>query len=124
MKKKKKLILFAHGSSDPKWKKPFEDITKKLQTSLGENNVSLAYLEKSTPTLMDTIKEANRSLVSHVKILPVFMSFGTHLEKDFPVLVDEIQEKFPNIKIEVLKPIGEYSKVIDIIYRIAKESYN
>ena len=45
---KEGIVLFAHGSRDASWAKPFEDIAAQLSA---EYPVRLAYLEQMKPTL-------------------------------------------------------------------------
>ena len=116
------LILFAHGSSDPKWKKPFEDLLQKLESKLGKEKVCLAYLEKAKPSLMEVIKKAIDEEINQIKILPLFLSSGGHVDRDIPIQVNEIKKLFPEIKIEILEPIGENTEVIDAIYSAAIQS--
>ena len=116
---KKQLILFAHGSNDPKWKKPFELLEEKLKKTLGDESVSLAYLERSSPTLIETINNAKKNGVNCLKILPLFMAGGSHIENDLPKLINEMRNKYPDINIEILTPIGENPVIAETIYQVA-----
>ncbi|MCW4631835.1 sirohydrochlorin chelatase [Marinomonas rhodophyticola] len=49
------IILLAHGSPDPLWKQPFESLYQQVAQAYGENNVSLAYMELTAPSLEDVI---------------------------------------------------------------------
>ncbi|MEQ4539897.1 MAG: CbiX/SirB N-terminal domain-containing protein, partial [Billgrantia sp.] len=47
------LILLAHGSSDAKWRAPFERLHEALAARM-EANLKLAYMELSEPSLEST----------------------------------------------------------------------
>ena len=47
------LILFAHGSRDPRWAEPFESVRAALSRTEPGLAVRLAYLEFMAPTLDD-----------------------------------------------------------------------
>lgn len=41
------LVLFTHGSRDPRWLDPFEKLEAALRAKLGRDGVRLAHLETS-----------------------------------------------------------------------------
>ena len=115
------LILLAHGSKDPKWCKSFEN----LVVGAGHDLHLLAYMDLVEPSLFSVTKQLSNNGTKKIKILPLFMSGGGHIDKDIPELVKELKAKFPNIDFEILPPIGEHPKVIlemkEIIKEYAKE---
>ena len=48
----------AHGSVDPNWIRPFEDLAGGVEKSLGTSSVRLAFLQVAAPTLADAVAEA------------------------------------------------------------------
>jgi sirohydrochlorin cobaltochelatase len=117
-----RLILLAQGGEDPRWQKPYIHLLLRLKNELGEDRVCLAFLNQSEPSLMTTAKEAVSDGIEHLTILPVFLALGGAAEQDIPLQVVEIKERFPNLGVVILPPIGEHPDVTDAIYRIAKAS--
>lgn len=113
---KNHLILIAHGSKDPRWKKTFED----LKTSIQNEKVKLCYMEFIKPDLMDMVSECINEGAEHIKILPLFMAGGGHVDRDIPAQVNEAKNKYPNVTIEVLKPIGENETVVKTFCEVIK----
>ena len=109
------LILLAHGSKDPKWCKSFEDLAKTC------DNTSLAYMDLIEPSLFSVTEELSDKGIKNIKILPMFMSSGGHVDKDIPEQVKELKVKFPKIDFEILPPIGKHPKVISSMKEIIKE---
>lgn len=108
------LILVAHGSKDPRWQKTFED----LKNRVSNKNIKLSYMEFVKPSLMDMVTECVNDDAEIIKILPLFMAGGGHVDRDIPIQVNEAKVKYPNLKIETLKPIGEHSLVIETFCKI------
>ena len=116
-----RLILLAHGSRDPRWRAPFETFATTLQADLGEDKVRLAYMEFVPPTLSDMAEEASRDAVQQLKILPLFMAGGAHVDRDIPEQVTVVRERFPHLDFSVLPPIGEHPRFVALMQEIVKE---
>jgi sirohydrochlorin cobaltochelatase len=116
-----RLVLLAHGSRDPRWRAPFETFAASLTTDLGAHKVRLAYMEFVAPTLADMAAEAVRDGIRGLKVLPLFMAGGAHVDQDIPAQVAEVKARFPELELTVLTPIGEHPRMVAIMQEIAKE---
>jgi sirohydrochlorin cobaltochelatase len=116
-----RLILFAHGSRDPRWRAPFETFTASLAAALGTHKVRLAYMEFVSPTLLDMAEEAVRDGIQHLKIVPLFMAGGAHVDRDIPTQVEAVKGRFPALELTVLPPIGEDPRLVAVMHDIVKE---
>jgi sirohydrochlorin cobaltochelatase len=118
-----RLILFAHGSSDPRWRRPFEELLHEVEQDLGAARVRLAYMEFASPTLLDVAAEAARERVSRLRLLPLFMAAGGHVDRDIPVLLAEVQERHPSLAVEVLPPVGSDPRFRSLLRQLASEAF-
>lgn len=116
------LVLFAHGSSDPRWRQPFEHLASEMAQTLGPDRVRLAYMEFAGPTLMEVAREAGRLGVERLKVLPLFFSAGTHVAKDIPHQVAAAALCFPQLDIDILPPVGEHPRLRAVLKEIAEEA--
>jgi len=98
------IILLAHGSPDPLWKQPFESLYHQVIQTYGEDNVSLAYMELTSPSLEDAITVLGKEIRS-LAVLPLFLAVGRHLRQDVPAQIAVLQKD--NLHIELLPPIGD-----------------
>lgn len=117
-----RLLLFVHGSKDPRWRAPFERMTAELQEKVGEGRVRLVYMEFAQPTLLDVAAEAVRDGVKQLRLLPLFLAGGAHVANDIPAQVDEVMRRHPTLRIEVLPPVGEDPRFAALLRDIATES--
>jgi sirohydrochlorin cobaltochelatase len=83
------ILLFAHGSREAGWAKPFESIARQLA---GQFLVELAYLEVMKPTLAEG-----------------------HVREDLPKLAQAARERHAGIEIVLEPAIGERAEVTDAI---------
>jgi len=120
--KKHRLVLYAHGSNDPRWREPFEQLEADLRADLGDNRVRLAYMEFTQPTLAEVTAEAMREGIHSVSVLPVFMAAGAHLTTDLPKQVEAVRTQFPEVEVRVLAAAGEDPRLVALLHTIARES--
>lgn len=120
------LILFAHGSRDPRWRQPFENFLAKLLEERGASadpptfSVHLAYMEMTSPTLGEVVDAIVAEGGSKLVVLPMFMAAGAHLAHDLPRLLEEVAQRHPGVEIKSLPPLGEHPTVVDAMLQVAK----
>jgi sirohydrochlorin cobaltochelatase len=119
---KKGIVLFAHGSREPEWARPFERIARELSKKLPACAVRLAYLEVMRPSLDEALADLVAHEVKKIRVVPAFLGLGGHLKEDLPKLVKAAGEQYPALALSVEEPIGERSQVIEAIAAaVAKE---
>lgn len=122
LKNEKRLILLVHGSKDPAWLLPFKKLEHILKEDMGENNVRLACMQFVSPTVEETAEEAVKDGFLNLSFLPLFMSAGGHVERDIPLKTKSLKDRWPDLNIEILSPLGEHPKFIQLIREIAREA--
>ena len=108
---RKGIVLFAHGSRDPEWARPFERIAAAL-SKREEFLVRIAYLELMQPSLDAAIAELVASGVASIRIVPLFFGAGGHVREDLPRLVAAAN---PPVQVTIDPPIGEQAEVVEAI---------
>jgi sirohydrochlorin cobaltochelatase len=108
------IVLFAHGSRDREWARPFEQLAAGVSKQV-DGPVRLAYLELMRPSLDEAIAAIVREGVERIRVVPVFLGAGGHVKDDLPKLVADARAKHAGIAIELEAPIGEQPAVLDAI---------
>jgi sirohydrochlorin cobaltochelatase len=106
------VVLFAHGSRDPEWSRPFEGIASILSKNF---LVAVAYLELMRPTLAEAVAALSTAGAKSIRIVPVFFGQGGHVREDLPRLVSELSRAYADLELVLEKPIGEDPAVIEAI---------
>jgi len=106
---KQGVVLFAHGSRDPEWARPFQ----RIEQLVAEHGVPvrLAYLELMKPSLGEALTDLSRE-VEAIRVVPVFLGYGGHIRKDLPALVAAAKVE---AKVTIEPPVGEHPAVIEAI---------
>jgi sirohydrochlorin cobaltochelatase len=106
------IVLFAHGSREPEWARPFERIAARLRT---EFLVELAYLERMKPTLEEAVALLASKGARRVRIVPLFLGEGGHVREDLPKLAAGARARHLGVEIVLEQTIGERQEVTDAI---------
>lgn len=108
-------MLFAHGSRDAAWSRPFERIASSLSRKLPHAVVKLAYLELMAPSLEQVFAQFSAGKIRTIRVVPVFLGQGSHLRTDLPKIVAAARAAHPQLEISLDKAIGEQPALIEAI---------
>ena len=114
------LVLIAHGSRDPRWREPFERLHATIRRTTSKS-VKLAYMEFISPTLIDCARDAASEGATEIEILPIFMAGGAHVGTDIPEQAQQVRERFPDLSVNILPPIGEDRRMFSLMCEIVRE---
>ena len=116
-------ILLAHGSRDPQWQIPFNDMTQaikqyeKTSDSTKEVIVELAYMELCEPSLEQTCASLSQQGFNLINIYPVFFAAGQHLRIDVPKQLKAIEAEL-DIQTKLHPPVGQEKAVQEAITQV------
>jgi len=116
------VIVFAHGSRDPLWRKPIEAVAAQISAEGGSALVSCAYLELSDPDLSTAAAQLVAQGATHLRILPLFFGVGKHAREDLPALLMALEKNHPGVRIEALPSAGENPRLTALLAEIALDS--
>jgi sirohydrochlorin cobaltochelatase len=83
-----------------------------VQASNPDLRVHLAFLEFMRPALREVLEDAGKNGYTHACIAPLFLGTGGHLLRDVPLAVQEVQQRYPALKIEIAPPAGGEVEVL------------
>lgn len=114
------IILFAHGSRDREWARPFQQLALALSEKV-DGPVRLAFLELMQPSLEEAITLLVADGVGSIRVVPVFLGPGGHVKDDLPQLVARARKQHRDVAISLDAPIGEQEAVIEAIAQAIAE---
>ncbi|MEP6607358.1 MAG: CbiX/SirB N-terminal domain-containing protein [Burkholderiaceae bacterium] len=111
----KGIILLAHGSRDPQWTAPFEQVRMAVDRRLRQQATTLAYLEHSKPDFATAVEQLVARGVTRIEVVPMFLGPGGHVRNDVPQLVERALARHSQVRFFVKAYIGDVQAVIDAI---------
>lgn len=118
------LVLLAHGSRDPLWQQPMQDVARRIRQQAPDALVACAFIELCEPDLDTAVEDLLTRGATAVRVLPLFLGMGRHARQDLPVLVDRLFGRFPHVHFELLPAIGEDPRLLDLLSQIGLSSLN
>lgn len=113
------IILFAHGSRDPLWRKPMEAVADHARQLDPMAQVQCAYLELMEPDLPACAVGMAQAGVQSITVVPMFLGVGKHAREDLPLLIQTLQASHPHIAFRLQPAIGEDQRVVELMAKIA-----
>ena len=110
--KKTALILFAHGARDPEWASPMRRVCAAVREQAPALRVELAFLEFMTPELAPCAEVLLAEGYTRIVVLPMFIARGGHLKRDVPLLLDDLRERYPQVRFELASAVGEAEPIV------------
>jgi sirohydrochlorin cobaltochelatase len=109
------LILFGHGARDPRWAAPFRRLKQILQQQQPDVEVALAFLELMPPDLSTLVAQLTEHGCNDVTVVPVFFGQGGHVLRDLPILIENLQKTYPQLRVKVASAVGEDDEVLNAV---------
>ena len=106
------LVLLAHGSRDERWRRPFEQLRRAVQTAVAPRPVTLCYLQFCPPTLSEALRQCAEQGAHDAVVIPVFMSGGGHLLRDVPDEVARAAKDVPGLTVRCTSALAEEPEVV------------
>jgi sirohydrochlorin cobaltochelatase len=113
------VILLAHGSRDPLWRKPVEAVATRSRQIDPTASVECAYLEFMEPDLPACAARMARAGVQSITVVPMFLGVGKHAREDMPRLIEVLRISHPHVAFSLQSSIGEDERVVELMARIA-----
>ncbi len=107
----KAVLIISHGSRSSKTKEEVHGLIEKLKPLTDISLIECAFLELESPSIPEGIEFCAGRGATEIIVLLNFLNSGRHVDADIPGIVDESRQKFPHIKINITKPVGQHEGI-------------
>ena len=114
-KSSEQILLLAHGSRQPAWAQPFEQVLQRIREEHPEIRVTLAFLEFMEPRLHDALDAAALHGCMQVHLIPLFLGTGGHLQRDVQAAVEAACLRHPGLQVTVAPAAGDDPGVVEAL---------
>lgn len=95
-------------------------VAREFACAGGHNEVEVAFLDCARPTLGDAIDTLARRGVTHILVIPYFLTLGIHLQRDLPRIIGDLMNIHTGMSIEVAPPLDGHPALVDILLERAR----
>ena len=115
-------IVFAHGSSLQSANDAVRNVARQAAARSGWQDYETAFLEGIDTRLPVAVDALAARGISRIVIVPYFLTFGIHLERDLPALVEQARQVHPEMQFDVRGPLDGHPAMVDVVVDRARES--
>ena len=114
------IIVFGHGSRIESANESVRQAARELARLGRLEHVETAFLELGEPSLEGAVQKLAGEGIGRIRVIPYFLTLGTHLERDLPRIVKDISSANNGIEIEVTKPLDGHPGLVAALLDRAK----
>ena len=78
------VILFAHGSRDPRWRDPMDAVAQRMRADDPTTAVACAFLELAAPDIATAATDLIADGADSLRVVPMFLGMASTRAKTFP----------------------------------------
>lgn len=104
----KSIVIVVHGDRSGEAERSLRDMVQTLRKRNPALSIEPAVLMTNPPELhlANVVEALVIKGVDHVVIVPWFLFAGPHVLQDIPQLVEQVQQKFPNLRANYAEPLA------------------
>jgi len=84
--------------------------------------VCLAFLQMASPSIEDVVSDLAGRGVRRIRVLPLLLSAGNHVDGDSQDRINALQMRFPAVELELLPPLFSQPRFKAMLLELVKES--
>ena len=104
-------VLIAHGAREASWALPLESVRNRIAAARPDVRLELSFMELMAPDLASCAEKLVQEGHQLIRIVPLILARGGHLVRDIPELVNDLRQRYPDVRFEIFDPIGEAPSV-------------
>jgi len=105
----------VHGSPRPASNGDMFAVVEQVRATNAFDLVSVGFMELNEPPIPVAIDELVSQGATSVVAVPYFLHTGTHVADDLPTLLEEAQEKYPDVNFSMGDYLGHDPLLIDVL---------
>jgi len=112
------FVVFGHGSSVESANDAVRQVASDAATAGGWELWETAFLEVE-PRLPSAVSRLVAAGADDIFVLPYFLTLGIHLQRDLPVIAEELRQKH-HVTIRIAPPLDGHSALSQILVERAR----
>jgi sirohydrochlorin ferrochelatase len=115
------IVIFAHGSSVPSANEAVKAVAEATAAVGAFERVETAFLE-ARPNLAEAVGRLADAGLTRILVVPYFLTLGIHLQRDLPVIVEQLSQAHRHLEIRITPPLDGHPALLKILLDRANEA--
>ncbi len=115
------IVVFAHGSRIESANESVRRAARELARAGELEFVEPAFLELGLPDLAGAVERLFARGVRRIRVIPYFLTLGTHMERDLPRLIADISKEYNDLEIQMTAPLEGHPGLVAALLDRAKD---
>ncbi len=112
---KKALLFLGHGSRAAAANDGMFRTMDVVKQMTGYEIVEAGFMDLNPPSIPDGAAACVARGATEILMIPFFLHFGMHVQKDLPATMEELRRRYPGVKITLGPHIGFHPKLAEIV---------
>lgn len=117
------ILLIAHGSRRAAANADLARLAEAMRNRRPHEIVEIAYLELTEPSIPQGAARCVERGATEIRMLPYFLSAGTHIVEDLTGFRDEFTSQYPKVRFQLCPPLGLHPLMIDVLLNRLNEDW-
>ncbi len=109
------VVVFAHGSRVDAANEAVRAVAARLAEVGSFRHVEAAFLEIAEPSLAGAVARLVEKGVRSIRVIPYFLTPGTHMERDLPRILRDISLQYNDLNITATPPLDTHPGLLQIL---------
>jgi len=118
------VLIIGHGSRYPEEKNDLRQIARSVKERSNYREVDFCFLELADPTISEGIERCLERSPKLLLIVPYFLHFGSHMQRDLPQELQRVSQRNPQSKVLLGKHLGTDIRLAELVVKRIRERLN
>ena len=109
------IVILAHGSKKKVVEEEFLELVNLIKKRLPSFRIEPALFQFSERNLPMAFKKLSSEGYKKIKVVPLFLFRGVHVENDIPAAISEEKDKCQELEISVSETLLPDERILDIV---------
>ncbi|MCT8137634.1 sirohydrochlorin chelatase [Anaerobacillus sp. CMMVII] len=117
----KAILYIGHGTRSKKGAEEAIAFYKKVKSQIAVPIQEMSFLELSSPLIEQGFERCVEQGATEITVIPLFLLAAGHINEDIPNVLTALQERFPQVEVQVKAPFGVQETILDAIAELVRD---
>jgi sirohydrochlorin ferrochelatase len=118
----KAVLYICHGTRSKKGSEEAKSFLQRVMERMNFPIQEISFLELTEPFIEEGFRRCVEKGATEITVVPIFLLAAGHIKDDIPAALSSLQERYPNVLVNVRNPFGVQEKILDAIAELVRNT--